>query len=114
MQFRFPLDVFKPLFLETWQYYIDLASHGTMNCKDLYPYMVMAKILGNNCYPSEIPNWEYAAAMQFIERLLESIADGTVTLGTWPGGIDSFEEDFTQLCSALGENFDSDDGQNID
>lgn len=113
LQLHFPLDEFKPLFLETRQYYIELANHGTMHNQDLYPYMVMAKILGHNCYPMGTRSWEYDAAMQYIEGLLNDIASGQIALQFADDPV-SFEEDFAKLCNTLGENYDFDDGQDID
>lgn len=125
---RFQLDEFKSLFLDTWRHFADIAATGKMKSSDLHLFIIMAKILGYDHYPSGIHNWEYEAATKFIEGFLKSVADGVGPMGidegfirletychcTSSAHIDQFEERFAQLCNEYGERYDFDDGQDID
>lgn len=95
---------------------------------DLHLFIIMAKILGYQNYPSGIRNWEYDAALKYIESLLQSVADGVGPMGIDEGfirlevshgcssyaHIDEFEERFAWLCDTYGDDYDFDDGQDID
>ena len=123
LQGKFSLSVFKPLFLDTWQHFVDAAAAGKMKSEDLHLFIVMARILGYGNYPSGIHCWEYDAATKFMEGLLKSVADGVGPQGINEGfirleiyyhctssiHIDDFEPRFAQLCDEYGENYDFDD-----
>lgn len=128
LQGKFSLSVFKPLFLDTWRHFIDAAETGKMKSEDLHLFIVMAKILGYDQYPNTVHNWEYDAATKFIEGLLKSVADDVGPQGINEGfirletcyhctssvHIDDFETYFAQLCNEYGENYDFDDGQDLE
>lgn len=128
LQGKFSLSVFKPLFLDTWRHFIDAAETGKMKSEDLHLFIVMARILGYDQYPNTVHNWEYDAATKFIDGLLKSVADGVGPQGINEGcirletyyhctssvHIDDFETRFAQLCNEYGENYDFDDGQDLD
>ena len=128
LQGKFSLSVFKPLYLDTWHHFIDATAFGKMKSADLHLFIVMARILGYGNYPSGIHCGEYDAATKFREGLLKSVADGVGPQGinegfirletyyhcTFSVHIDDFETYFTQLCDEYGENYDFDDGQDID
>ncbi len=128
LQGKFNLSVFKTLFLDTWRHFVDAAAFGKMKSADLHLFIVMARILGYGNYPSGIRHWEYDAATKFMEGLLKSVADGVGPQGINEGfirletyyhctssvHIDDFEPRFVQLCNEYGENYDFDDGEDID
>ena len=128
LQGKFRLSVFKPLFLNTWRHFIDAAEAGKMKSEELHLFIVMARILGYDQYPNTVHNWEYDAASKFIEGLLKSVADGVRPQGINEGfirletcyhctssvHIDDFETRFAQLCNEYGENYDFDDGQDLE
>lgn len=128
LQGKFSLSVFKPLLLDTWRHFIDAAETGKIKSEDLHLFIVMARILGYDQYPNTVHNWEYDAATKFIEGLLKSVADGVGPQGINAGfihletcyhctssvHIDDFETRFAQLCNKYGENYDFDDGQDLE
>lgn len=124
----FHLDTFKSVFLDTWRYFVDATSTGRFKITDLHLIIIMARILGYDHYPKTVHLWEYDAVRQFIEGLVNTVANGVCPAGinegfivlevychcTFSAHIDEFDKCFAIACDDFGERYDFDDGLDID
>lgn len=71
--FDFPL--FKKLFIDTWQYFIDTVGDSGINNRDLPIIGMMYVLINRTNYPCGILMWEYDAYIKILAGLLLSLLD---------------------------------------
>lgn len=109
---QFSSEDFKQLFVDTWDYFVDVLSSDSngskyIKRKDLEIVTLMAKVLGVSYYPDDEKPYEFDTARQFIEGFLNSLANEDYDLSrniTIPYDAESHESTVERV--SFDESFD--------
>ena len=72
---KMSLELFMPLFSDTWKYLTTHIKHASISCPDtaLTNYLAVFSALSD--YPGNVKQWEYDACGKFAEAVLRSISN---------------------------------------